>query len=83
MRTLALSVLVTAVCVLISVPEAHLLSRLSARWRAVSIPVVLGPLLVSVEVRTLGWAILMGREGVINKALLAVGLFGQPIQLMY
>jgi len=82
-RTFALSVLVTAVCVLISVPEAYVLSQLSARWRTVSILVVLGPSLVSVVVRTLGYAIPMGREGVINKALLAVGLFGQPIQLMY
>lgn len=83
LRTFALAALVTVVCVLIGVPEAYVLSRLSARWRAVSIVIVLGPLLVSVVVRTLGWAIILGREGLINQALLAMGLIQQPLQLMY
>lgn len=83
LRTFLLSILVTVVCMLIGVPEAYVLSRLSAGWRAVSIVIVLGPLLVSVVVRTLGWAILLGREGLVNKALLAVGLVDQPVQLMY
>lgn len=33
--------------------------------------VILGPLLISVVVRTLGWAILMGNQGLINQALMA------------
>lgn len=82
-RTFGMAALVTVICMLIGLPEAYVLNRLSARWRAVSIVVVLGPLLVSVVVRTLGWAILLGNEGVINKALLAVGLIGEPLQLMY
>lgn len=83
LRTFALAAIVTVVCVLIGVPEAYVLSRLSARWRAVSIVIALGPLLVSVVVRTLGWAIILGREGLINQALLAMGLIQQPLQLMY
>lgn len=82
-RTFILAALVTGVCVLIGVPEAYVLTRLSSGWRAVSIVIVLGPLLVSVVVRTLGWAILFGRDGVINKALIAVGFVDRPIQLMY
>jgi putative spermidine/putrescine transport system permease protein len=82
-RTILLAVLVTAACMLIGIPEAYVLSRLSSGWRAVSLVIVLGPLLVSVVVRTLGWAILLGNEGMINKALLAVGWIDRPIQLMY
>lgn len=82
-RTFVMSALVTALCVLIGVPEAYVLSRLSPRWRAVSIVIVLGPLLVSVVVRTLGWAILLGSEGLINTLLLATGLIDQPLRLMY
>ncbi|RUV27856.1 MULTISPECIES: ABC transporter permease [unclassified Mesorhizobium] len=83
LRTFLLAALVTGVCILIGVPEAYILTRLSAIWRAVSIVIVLGPLLVSVVVRTLGWAILLGREGIINSALIAMGLIDQPLQLMY
>lgn len=57
--------------------------RLPSTWRAVSIVIVLGPLLVSVVVRTLGWAILLGREGLINSSLIALGITDQPVQLMY
>jgi len=82
-RTFGMALLVTALCVLIGVPEAYVLSRLSARWRAVSMVVVLGPLLISVVVRTLGWALLLGNEGVINKALMSAGLVQEPVRMMF
>ena len=82
-RTFGMAALVTVVCMLIGLPEAYVLNRLSARWRAVSIVIVLGPLLVSVVVRTLGWAILFGNEGVINKVLMAAGWVDEPVKLMY
>ncbi len=82
-RTFGMALVVTAICIAIGVPEAYVLSRLSPQWRAVSIVIVLGPLLVSVVVRTLGWAVLLGNEGVVNKLLLAVGLINEPIKMMF
>lgn len=82
-RTFAMAVLVTALCILIGVPEAYVLSRLAPNWRAVSMVIVLGPLLISVVVRTLGWAVLLGNEGVINKSLLALGLIDEPVKMMF
>jgi putative spermidine/putrescine transport system permease protein len=83
LRTFAMALLVTALSIVIGVPEAYVLSRLSSRWRAVSIVVVLGPLLISVVVRTLGWAVLLGNEGVINKSLMALGWIDAPFKMMY
>ena len=82
-RTFGMAIIVTAICILIGVPEAYVLSRLSPRWRAVSMVIVLGPLLISVVVRTLGWAILLGNEGVINKLLLGSGLVAEPVKMMF
>lgn len=82
-RTFGMSALVTMVCIVIGVPEAYVVSRLSQKWRAVSIVIVLGPMLVSVVVRTLGWAILLGNEGVINKILLGAGLVNTPVKMMF
>lgn len=82
-RTFGMALLVTALCCLVGVPEAYVLSRLSARWRAVSMVVVLGPLLISVVVRTLGWALLLGNEGVVNKAVMAAGLVREPVRMMF
>ena len=82
-RTFGLAILVTLICIVIGVPEAYVLSRLSERWRAVSIVIVLGPMLISVVVRTLGWAVLLGNEGVINRLLLASGLVNAPVKMMF
>lgn len=82
-RTFGMAMLVTVLCILIGVPEAYVLSRLSERWRAVSMVIVLGPLLISVVVRTLGWAVLLGNEGVINRVLMALGVIQEPIRMMF
>jgi putative spermidine/putrescine transport system permease protein len=83
LRTFGMALVVTVICICIGVPEAYVLSRLSPQWRAVSIVIVLGPLLVSVVVRTLGWAVLLGNEGVINKVLLHLGFITEPIKMMF
>lgn len=82
-RTFGMAALVTLLCIVIGVPEAYVLSRLSAQWRAVSMVIVLGPLLISVVVRTLGWAVLLGNEGVINKSLMSLGMIQEPIRMMF
>lgn len=82
-RTFGMAILVTALCIAIGVPEAYVLTRLSERWRAVSVVIVLGPLLISVVIRTLGWAVLLGNEGVINNFLLASGLVTEPVKMMF
>jgi len=82
-RTFGMAILVTFLCIVIGVPEAYVLTRLSQRWRAVSVVIVLGPLLISVVIRTLGWAILLGNEGVINNLLQATGLVSEPVKIMF
>jgi putative spermidine/putrescine transport system permease protein len=82
-RTFGLALLVTLLCILIGVPEAYVLSRLSPRWRALSMFVVLGPLLMSVVVRTLGWAVLLGNEGLLNSMLLKFGFVDAPVKMMF
>lgn len=82
-RTFGMAILVTGLCIVIGVPEAYVLTRLSERWRAVSVVIVLGPLLISVVIRTLGWAVLLGNEGVINNLLLATGLVTEPVKIMF
>ena len=65
-------------------PEAYILNRMSARWKGIFLLVILGPLLISVVARTLGWALLFGgATGVINKALLNLGVIASPIPFMF
>jgi putative spermidine/putrescine transport system permease protein len=82
-RTLLLSLAVTVLCVVLGTAEACILARMTSRWRGVFLLPILGPLLIAVVVRTLGWALLFGREGAISQALQALGLAGGPVSLMY
>lgn len=82
-RTFGLGLLVTLICVLIGVPEAYVLSRLSNRWRSIFLLVVLGPLLISVVVRTLGWALLFGGNGILSMTAQALGFSDAPVSLMF
>ncbi|MBZ7926918.1 ABC transporter permease [Ensifer adhaerens] len=80
-RTLRLALLTTVITVLIGVPEAYVLSNMRKPWRSIFLLVIIGPLLVSVVVRTFGWSMLLGKNGFVNGALALVGL--SPVQLLY
>lgn len=83
LRTLRIAVWVTLICVLIGAPEAYILRRMREPWRSSFILVVIGPLLVSVVARTLGWALLLGGNGLIPLALHRLGLTSSPVSLMF
>jgi putative spermidine/putrescine transport system permease protein len=82
-RTFGLALLVTIICALIGAPEAYILSRMRNPWRSFFLVVILGPLLISVIVRTLGWALLIGGSGVISSTLQSIGVIDEPFQLMF
>lgn len=73
-RTFGISLVVSVLCLVIGVPEAYILSRMSAPWRSILLVVVLAPLLVSVIVRAFGWTMLLGPGGLIDRLSLALGL---------
>ena len=83
LRTLWMSVLVTFFCAILGAPEAYILHRMSSPWKSICMLAILGPLLVSVVVRTLGWAILIGSKGIINETLMALGVIDSPIKIMF
>jgi len=84
LRTLRISLWVTAICAVLGASEAYILNRMSARWKGIFLLVILGPLLISVVARTLGWALLFGGStGVVNQGLMALGVISAPIPFMF
>ncbi|MDN7653499.1 ABC transporter permease [Burkholderia multivorans] len=59
------------------------LARMRKPWQSICLLVVLGPLLISVVVRTLGWQILLGNNGVLNDALQALHITDEPVRLVF
>ncbi len=83
-RTFRIAILVTIATALIGVPEAYILSRMRAPWKGIFLLIALGPLLISVVARTLGWALLFGgANGIVNKLLLGAGVITAPIPFMF
>jgi putative spermidine/putrescine transport system permease protein len=83
LRTFRIALIVTTVAVLIGTPEAYILNRMRPPWRGLFLMVVLGPLLISVVARTLGFALLFGSTGLVSNALVRLGLVASPISLMF
>lgn len=83
LRTLRISLRVTVICVVIGAPEAYILRRMAEPWRSIFILVVIGPLLLSVVARTLGWALLLNGNGLVSTALQKLGVTSGPVSLMF
>jgi len=83
-RTLRIAVLATLITMVLGAPEAYILNRMRAPWKGVFLLVILGPLLISVVARTLGWALLFGgKNGVVNMGLMKIGLISAPLPFMF
>jgi putative spermidine/putrescine transport system permease protein len=83
LRTLRIALAVTALSMLLGIPEAYILNRMAPPWRGIFLLVVIGPLLISVVARTLGWALLLGSTGIVNQGLVAVGVLRTPLEFMF
>ena len=83
-RTFRIALIVTLIAALLGAPEAYILNRMRSPWRGLFLLVILGPLLISVVARTLGWALLFGgNSGLVNKALMSLGLISAPLPFMF
>jgi putative spermidine/putrescine transport system permease protein len=82
LRTFGISLLVTAICVLLAYPVAYTIARLRAPWSSIALTLVLIPFWSSVLVRTTAWFVLLQREGPVNAALMGMGLLEAPAQII-
>lgn len=80
-RTFLLAVTVTAICLLLGYPAAYFMSGLKPRTRAYVTYLILLPFWVSILIRTYTWIVILGREGIVNTGLAALGF--APVQVLY
>jgi putative spermidine/putrescine transport system permease protein len=74
---------VTAATLAVGYPLAFFLVRQARRSYSLLLLAVVSPLLVSVVARTVGWIILLGNDGPVNAALLALGITSKPVQILF
>lgn len=82
LRSLWISLTVTAVCLLLGWPIAWLIATAKGWMATALLAAVMLPFWISLIVRTAAWMVLLQREGVVNAALAALGIPGAPFPLM-
>lgn len=82
-RTLVLSAVTTVICLLLSFPVAYFISLQKPSLKIALIYLVTLPFWVSMIVRVYSWIIILGKEGVIEKTLRALGLVDNMDSLLF
>lgn len=75
------SIIVTFGCLILGYPVAMGLVRAKTMAPLILI-VILLPFWTSVLVRSYAWMVLLGRHGLVNEALLALGMIDRPIRIL-
>jgi spermidine/putrescine transport system permease protein len=73
-RTLWLAAITTLICMTVSLPVAYYIARQPRAVKAALVYLVTLPFWVSMIVRVYAWLMILGNDGVIEKALVATGL---------
>ena len=81
--TFKVSALVTIVCLALGYPLAYMLATRRPRTAQLLMIIVVLPFFTSIIVRTYAWMVLLGRNGIVNQYLMALGLTDGPLPLLY
>ncbi|MFV0662665.1 ABC transporter permease [Denitromonas sp.] len=82
-RTFWMSLIVAGCCLLLGFPVAYLMATLPQGKSNSLMIFVLLPFWTSVLVRVAAWIVLLQNDGLVNQALMALGLTDAPLQLVF
>ena len=81
--TFEVSLMTTAICILLGYPLAYFLSQLPPRIANLCLITVLLPFWTSLLVRTYAWLVLLQRSGLVNEWAMDLGLWTEPLKLVH
>ncbi|NJS36398.1 MAG: ABC transporter permease subunit [Brachymonas sp.] len=73
----------TVLCLLIGYPFAYFIARSSPAMRVLYLMLVMLPFWTSFLLRVYAWKGILADQGIVNDALIAIGLIEEPIQMLY
>ena len=82
-NTLGIALLISLASLAIALPYAQYVARTTGTTRMVLLWVTYLPLYVSVIMRAFGWMVITSDRGLINSALLGLGLVSEPVKMLY
>lgn len=82
-RTVRVSLTISLITAVLAYPVAHYVAQQRGRTQAYLLLAYVAPWLVNVAVKAFGWTLVLGPNGLINRALKALGLIDAPLRLMF
>jgi putrescine transport system permease protein len=79
LRSLTIAGSSTLMLLLAGFPIAYALARMPRRWQSVLVVVVILPFWTAFLIRVYAWINILQREGLLNQALLALGIIDEPL----
>jgi ABC-type spermidine/putrescine transport system permease subunit I len=83
LNTLEISFWVTAIALVLGYPLAYLMTTVPARLRVWLMALVMVPFWTSILVRSFAWVVILGTNGIVNSALVWLGVVERPVRLLY
>ncbi|HSH42383.1 MAG TPA: ABC transporter permease subunit [Arenicellales bacterium] len=83
LSSIKIALLSTILCLLIGYPMAYGIARAPGAWRNVLLMLVILPFWTSFLIRVYAWIGLLKNNGIINNALIWLGLIDQPLPLLH
>ncbi|SMH36628.1 ABC transporter permease [Mesorhizobium australicum] len=80
--TIRVSLIVTLITLVLGYVLALFLSRMKSAWRGIMMFLIIAPLMTGVIVRTYGWIVLLGTDGLVNMLLVGSGIVERPLQML-
>ncbi|WP_211364834.1 ABC transporter permease subunit [Roseospira marina] len=82
LNSLKVALVSTLIALLIGYPMAYAIARASPTWRAVYLLLVILPFWTSFLIRVYAWIGILKNNGLINNALISLGLIDSPLPLL-
>jgi putative spermidine/putrescine transport system permease protein len=82
-NTFRIAIATAIACALLGYPLAYWLYGLPRRWQTVGLALVIVPFWISILVRTYAWIVVLGNAGIVNRALVDLGMITSPIAFLY
>ena len=81
-NSLEITAIVTVVSVVLAYPLAAIIAfRVPVRWQRLALLLAVLPFWTSYVVRSYSWLLVLGQNGVVNKALLWAGVIAEPLEI--
>jgi putative spermidine/putrescine transport system permease protein len=82
-RTVEIALATTAIALVVGFLTAYVVAHAPKRVRGILIVAAVFPLLTGVVVRSFAWLVILGKNGILNNALIGLGLIGEPLSMLY